>query len=216
MTKDDMRLPSGKRILWLTLMLFGRYLLPSALFIGISGALVAFGVYLGRSLYNLDKSVAPGSFAAVATILATVGAVVVGKYLEKRHEIASQHRAQKIDFYKEFLKDWFDLLQDYPKKGNTPGSGKARSLQQRAVDLIGRTARDLILWGNREVIASFLTVRDFAASTEAASHSDPKILLYFEDFLLAVRSDLGHTNRGLKRGDLLRLFITDVDKILRR
>jgi len=32
--------------------------------------------------------------------------------------------------------------------------------------------------------------------------------------ILAIRRDLGHKNSGLKRGDILALFVNDIDKHL--
>jgi hypothetical protein len=44
---------------------------------------------------------------------------------------------------------------------------------------------------------------------------DPVSLMFgFEDVLLTIRQDVGHTNKGLTRGDLLALWVNDVDKAL--
>jgi hypothetical protein len=39
-------------------------------------------------------------------------------------------------------------------------------------------------------------------------------MLDFEKLLFAIRKDLGHSNKGLEDGDLLRPFLTDVDEAL--
>ena len=49
--------------------------------------------------------------------------------------------------------------------------------------------------------------------------SDPaqdstQMMFAFEDLLFAIRKDLGHSNAGLGRGDLLRGFVNDIDKYL--
>jgi hypothetical protein len=43
---------------------------------------------------------------------------------------------------------------------------------------------------------------------------DPTVLFAFEQMLFEIRRDLGHENNGLGAGDLLRLFINDVDDYL--
>ena len=43
---------------------------------------------------------------------------------------------------------------------------------------------------------------------------DTSALFVFEDLLFAFRRDLGYSNKGLKRGDLLAQFILDIDKYL--
>lgn len=35
-----------------------------------------------------------------------------------------------------------------------------------------------------------------------------------ENLLLAIRKDMGHKNKGLQQGDILSLFINDVDETL--
>ena len=42
------------------------------------------------------------------------------------------------------------------------------------------------------------------------------MLFAYEDLLYAVRRDLGHGNRGLKRGDILALFVNDIEEHLKK
>ena len=37
-----------------------------------------------------------------------------------------------------------------------------------------------------------------------------------QQFNEEIRKDLGHKNRGLKRGDILSLFVNDIDTILKK
>jgi hypothetical protein len=39
-------------------------------------------------------------------------------------------------------------------------------------------------------------------------------LFMFEQVLLVIRRDLGHANKDLARGDLLALWINDIDEVL--
>ena len=41
----------------------------------------------------------------------------------------------------------------------------------------------------------------------------PQILLKVDDMLRAIRQDLGHSNRGIKKGDLIGLFLSDPEKL---
>jgi hypothetical protein len=38
------------------------------------------------------------------------------------------------------------------------------------------------------------------------------MIFAFEDLLFEMRKDLGHSNSGLSKGDLLRMFINDYDE----
>jgi len=82
------------------------------------------------------------------------------------------------------------------------------------LDHASKTARRLILWGGWKTIQCYLAMRNLAAETPEGEPSNPNIMLRFEDLLHAIRKELGHPNRGLARGDLLRLFITDIDSFL--
>ena len=37
-----------------------------------------------------------------------------------------------------------------------------------------------------------------------------------EKIFYAIRHDLGHKNKNLERGDILRLFINDIDEVLEK
>lgn len=41
-------------------------------------------------------------------------------------------------------------------------------------------------------------------------------LFLFEDVLFSLRGDIGHSNKGLSQGDLLALFVNDIDKYVDR
>jgi hypothetical protein len=43
---------------------------------------------------------------------------------------------------------------------------------------------------------------------------EPESMFIVEDVLLEMRKDLGHPNRGFNKGDILRLFVNDIDKYL--
>lgn len=68
----------------------------------------------------------------------------------------------------------------------------------------------LITWGSEDV------VKEFTAQVGPSGVTEETSILGFEKLLLAVRRDLGHTNKGLEEGDLLRPFLTGVDEAVRR
>ncbi len=70
---------------------------------------------------------------------------------------------------------------------------------------------DLIAWGTDEVIASWISFRK--AGLNPNKENPKEILLAFDDFLRAIRKDLGHSDEHLKKGDLLRIFIKDIDSL---
>lgn len=72
--------------------------------------------------------------------------------------------------------------------------------------------QSMIVWGSDEVLKQYLI---FRSSSQNAGDLNPSAAVgILENLMLAMRIDLGHANKNLERGDLLRLFINDVDDIL--
>ena len=49
-----------------------------------------------------------------------------------------------------------------------------------------------------------------------AENADANSLFELEDLMKEIRKDLGHSNRGLAKGDVLRLFVNDIDDHLKK
>lgn len=70
----------------------------------------------------------------------------------------------------------------------------------------------LTLWGSPKAIKLWTSWR--LASTRGKQSLNPRELLFaVEEVMLQLRRDMGQ-KRGLKKGDLLKLFINDVDEKL--
>jgi len=78
----------------------------------------------------------------------------------------------------------------------------------------------LLLWGSPEVIHTWLTFRANSRRIEAAK-KDPtqpaeaalQTILYMDDVFRAMRQDLELSNSGLKKGDLVKAFLTDPESL---
>jgi hypothetical protein len=74
-------------------------------------------------------------------------------------------------------------------------------------------ARQLVLGAPKEMIEAF---NRWERDAKAAQEADDSIALVFawEELLRAMRRDLGHDDSGMARGELLRVFMTDLDEFL--
>lgn len=61
------------------------------------------------------------------------------------------------------------------------------------------------MWGSPAVIKAYTAFR--------STGSDPHIVFRLDDLMQAMRKDLGNSNWGLARGELIKLFITDPETI---
>jgi hypothetical protein len=126
---------------------------------------------------------------------------------ERQESIEQEIRARKIAVYTALVDRWFDIF----------GLGEERSEEESAAAISAATARlakmtpELISWASDEVLATWSRYR--RAMTRRKP--DPVWLMFgFEDVLLTIRRDVGRANAGLTRGDLLALWINDVDEAL--
>lgn len=168
----------------------------------VGALLLGFGIW--QALTALAPEVGAAFLLAAGTAIASVLAVVLSKWWERRVEIGQEHRKQKIPVYEYFMGFWFDLLI----------SGKVGAdevADKEMADFNREFTKQLITWGADEVLREYVAFRRKALALEKGVSATEGVLA-FEKLLRAIRADLGHGNKGLAPGDLLSLFITDIDE----
>jgi len=138
--------------MWLWWKLFFRYLFPYALVAGIIGGL-GVGAYVLTRVFA--DAIAPMSaesraviLAAMATPVVAVLSVVFSHYYSRKREIEAAQRTRKIEFYEEFLHEYFDILSEWKQKKLKTSKDKFLPNFERQIrDHAAKTARRLILWG---------------------------------------------------------------------
>lgn len=169
-------------------------------------ALVAYGLYQGalstqRMLMGLNEEISVAIIAASATFLVSVATVVYNQRKTTMREIDNSHRPQKIEIYKKFMdKAVLKVLRD-----SSAGKTHTEEFRKEMEDLFFSFTGDIIVWGSPEVIRAYSAFRSSGGSAD--------VLLRVDDLLQAMRKDLGNRNVSLKRGDLIKLFITDPEKL---
>jgi hypothetical protein len=78
--------------------------------------------------------------------------------------------------------------------------------KQRDEAYHGTVPQKLITWASEPVLEEYASTLGPYEEGEDASIFD------FEKLLLTIRRDLGHSNKGLEEGDLLKQFLTGVDE----
>ncbi len=139
--------------------------------------------------------------AAIIAAVASVLAVIYSQKKNKEREISEAHRPQKIEIYQKFMNDLV-LKTLKPNKGDKPNIS-----ENDLEEFFYKFTSEIIVWGSPGVIKAFEKFR---------RHSNPKqtqILLVVDEILREIRIDLGNSNKGLKNGDLIRLFIKDPENI---
>ncbi|MEP0987678.1 hypothetical protein [Ekhidna sp.] len=176
-------------------------------------ALIAAGGFLiyifsTQVLSRIDK-INPNVLVALIAGTVTIIGYFITRYLERKKLIEQQIREQKVPTYEEFIDFIFKIFKS--SKTNTPLNDK--ELQ----DLYWNLNKKAILWLSDKTLKSYTHFRDSSANhanLEKRTQLDNAIvLLAFEQLLLDFRSDIGHDNKNLESGDLLSLFINDMNEL---
>lgn len=163
---------------------------------------LALGVreFSGWIFHGVDPTVSAALVAAMATVLVSVLGVVLARYFERRRQIEVEIRERKVPMYKDMVQGLLDgLLKS--EDGDTA----------RFEAVIADLTPQLVTWASDDVIKAWIHFKRRAAEAEA----DPISAMFgFEHVLRAVRADLGHKSGNLAKGDLLGLFVNDIDEYL--
>lgn len=141
--------------------------------------------YLG----TIPKELGAPLVAAVATIIAATATVMIGRYFERKRELDALYREKKMEVYDEFLKIFFN--QFFSNSDHSPTQAP-----EDLVTFLREFMRKLILWSGPEPIVAFLEWKEHLAK----GNPDAQSIFLTEKFLLALRADLRHSNKGIPKG----------------
>lgn len=175
-------------------------------------AALAYGVFVAvraavRVLGSLDSDIAVAIIAAAATAFVSVLSIVLGKVYESRALVHREHREKKVPVYEDLIKFMFRILMG-AKAGGTPSEGEVLAFMSDFNERI-------MVWGSDDVLAAWVKWRRAVTSGADVNANPMKIMLLYEQLILTIRRDLGHKNKDLGTGDVLALFVNDIDQVLK-
>ncbi len=156
-------------------------------------------------ILSMNNDIVIAVVAVSGTIMISVFSLIIANLYEKKKIIREEQSEKKRDIYTKFIYFIFDTLFAGELKE------KKKTNEEIIAFLVG-FMQELIPWGGDQVVNSFVAFRQ--TTITATDPKSPLLLLSLEELLFAIRKDLGHSNKGLNKGDILRLFINDVDTIL--
>ena len=182
-----------------------------SILIGLAIVLATLGCawFLGRWtlawILGQQSEVAAAFIATAGTVVAGVVAVVFSQQRSKSREIAEAHRPMKVKVYQHFIESTIGILHKYAgAENNNPD---AMAADGEVVGFFRKFTTELLLWGSPGVISSW-------SRFQATSQLDGRQgLLSFDEMIREIREDLGHTNAGLRSGDLVKLLLSDPEKL---
>jgi hypothetical protein len=153
---------------------------------------------------SLDKEVAA---AGITALIGFFGLLYV-QWNSKAKEISDSHRPAKIEVYETF----FDIVERFMSAEDSDVEDldpESEEFPQELKDQFTKLSRGMIVWASPQVIKAWSEFREKA--------NDPKTpvetLLAVDKVLQAIRADLGNSNFGLKRGDVVKLYLSNPGEV---
>lgn len=164
--------------------------------------------------FDYIQGVEPEVVAGLIMAGVTIIGYFINRYLDRKKLQEQQIREQNLPTYSEFLGFLFEIF-NKSKKGEDPFGEEFQDsfwdLNKKAILWMSdKTLRSYIVWRQDALRYGELDLENM--SEEEASFEKTRMLLSFENLLLEFRKDIGHKNKDFQRGEILSLFINDIEE----
>lgn len=160
-------------------------------------------------LANIDSDIAIAIITGAITLLVTALSIVIGKAYEIRATIIKSNREKKIPIYEELIQFMFNKIFMGVKTKSMPS-------EEEIIKFMADFTQKSMVWGSNDVLAAWIKCRRAAINEEEVKQNPANFMLNYENLIREIRKDLGLKNKNLKEGDILSLFVTDIDKYLKK
>lgn len=180
----------------------GSLILLSAILLASVEVLGILARQFGHQVFHgVDPTVAAAGVTAMSTVIVTVASLITTRYIERRRAIESEIREKKIPIYSRMVGGLLRILLQQNSAD-----------QREAAEVFFRELTpDLITWASDDVLTAWSRFR-----RDIVNQPSEDVVFTFEKVLMAIRKDYGHGGANVKEGDLLGLFINDIDEQLAR
>jgi hypothetical protein len=156
---------------------------------------------------GLPKEILAACVTAFGTVIGAVIVTVIGKIIEKRFEIEGELREKKAILYEGFM-DFF------LKTVGSETLGGEKSDEKALIDYFFNMTPKMIAFGSDDIVRRWSYLKRKWSNPEG--YLAENMMWDIEDLWIAMRNDIGHKNKNIKRGDILRLFVNDIDSFLEK
>jgi len=150
---------------------------------------------------------------AVATITTAIVTTLITKSNEFRLQVRTEQRDKKALIYEELTGFFFKII-FASKLESKEEPVSAENKEKEIVEFLTSYTPKIIMWGSDEVLKEFYLFRNKSLRVESDPDKVSDVIRKFEELLFSIRRDLGHKNKKLGKGNILGLFINDVEKLL--
>lgn len=151
------------------------------------------------SLSSLDSAIIVALITGAVSALSILGNTVVNAVMKKREYL----RAHREDPYMRLI----SLVYDFQA-----AASKGESLaDDELAEILTQFNKELTLWGSSQAIRAW---GNWRKESSAGSGGSFQTLFEMERVMVQLRKDMG-MRRGIRKGDLLRLMVNDIDSVLK-
>lgn len=144
--------------------------------------------------------------AAIVTLAGTlvvcVFALIISQQIAKARDIAESRRPKKTEFYTNFVTTMVDLMRKREGSGATMFDDR-----EKFEDFLTNSTTQVIMWGSPDVLGKYAVLSQYGETP------NPNPILIMDDLIQAMRKDLGLSTWSLARGELIKIFLSDPEKI---
>lgn len=159
-----------------------------------------------QGLLTVDPELGAALATGLVAVVVTVLSVAISKYYERKSALEHALREQKVPIYEKLIDFIFRIT--FAEK-----RGESMPTEKEMVLFMTELTRDLVIWRSPDVIRSFSDFKRLSSSlAEGGSHIP--LMFAVEGVFRAIRRDLGHRDTLLKKGDILAIYINDIDQYL--
>lgn len=140
---------------------------------------------------------------ALLSATVTIVSMVVAKVTEYRQTTKRYLYSKREEPYTNYIEVVYKLREMTDKVGGYP--------EREMINDLVKISKGLTLWGSNRVVRKWIKFRTNSVNKQL---SPTENLLVLEDIIFDIRRDMGHRKGLLKKGDMLKFFINDVDEKL--
>lgn len=191
-------------------------LLKNQIFLTVLGLGIL--VILGIMVYIIIKSIwnsikdYPTITVAIITGFLSIVAIIIQRIWEKRYNKEQEIRKNKLPVYQKMINEFSNFFYNDPSLKTEKEKQKFQEEKiNKLVKFVADNNGELITWASDEVLKEWSLYRKIALSKE---DQGMKLMFQTEKLFYAIRKDLGHKNKNLVTGDILRFFVNDIDEVM--
>ena len=154
-------------------------------------------------ILSMNVSVSAPLLGGVLTVLGSVISILLSQYYTKKRESQDAFRQKKIEIFEKHLSFVIDMMELQKIEGKCHADDKELAKRMMAFKC------DLIKWGNPKVIKAQIEFENLSLKQKDDHRA---LFVAFDELYLAIRKDLGFSNRGLNNQELLALILTPKDR----